>query len=84
MVAAIEYTKTYPKDDKIPALTTFMYNLEENKTSILATVQGGGGNRNQTRTNNEGRDSKKSYVEGINNLESWRVKKSKENITRNG
>ena len=53
---------------------------------ILATAQGGGGNRTQTpnNTKNKGRDPKKVYVEGLNNIESWRVNKSKGNINRDG
>ena len=33
---------------------------------------------------NKGRDPSKSYVEGIKNIESWRVNKSKDKITRYG
>ena len=53
---------------------------------VLATAQVGGGNRNHTRnnTNNKGRDPNKSFVEGLNNIESWRVNKSKDKIARNG
>ena len=43
------YTKTYPKDAKILALTTCLTKLY--KTSLLTTVKRGGGNTNQTRTN---------------------------------
>ena len=59
-----------------------MSKLKKNKTSILATVQVGGGNITQTCTKNKVRDPNNSYVGGLNDLESWRVKKSKENITR--
>ena len=81
MVSARERTKTVPKDDKIIALITCLTKLENTKTSVLATVQGGGGgNRTQTRTNTKVRDPNNSYVEVINNIESWRVRKSKDKI----
>ena len=46
----------------------------------------GGCNRTQTRnnTNNKGSDPNNIYVERLNNIESWRVKKSKDKITRYG
>ena len=46
MLAANEWTKTDPKDAKILALTTSLSKLEKNKTSVLETTQGVGGNRN--------------------------------------
>ena len=61
-----------------------MSKLEGNKTSILVTAQEGGGNRTQTCTNTKGSDPNKIYVGGLNNIESWRVNKSKDNITRYG
>ena len=54
--------------------------LSSRKKSILATVQGWGGNRTHNRTTTKGRDPNKSYVEGLNNIESWRVKKSEEKL----
>ena len=53
-------------------------------TSILATVQGGGSNRTHNLTNTKVRYPKNIYVEGINNIESWTFKKSKDKITRYG
>ena len=61
-----------PKDDKITALTTRLFKLDK-KTLVLEKVQVGGGNRTQTRINTKARDPKKSYAEGLHNLESWRV-----------
>ena len=58
-----------------------MSKLEGNKTSVLVTFQGGGGNTAHTCTNNKGRDPNKSYVEGLNNIESWRVHKLKDYIS---
>ena len=49
MVESKEWTKTDPKDAKIIALKTRLSMLEK-KTSVLTTVQGGGGNITQTRT----------------------------------
>ena len=83
MISEQEWTKADHKDAKIFTLTTSLYRLEK-KSSVLATVQGGGGNITQTRTNSYGRDPNMSYIEGINNLEYWRVKKSRENIIRYG
>ena len=60
-----------------------MYKLEK-KTSVLVTVQGGGGNRTHTRTKNKGRNINKSYAEGLNNIESWIFKTSKDKITIDG
>ena len=37
-----------------------------------------------TTTNTKGMDPNKSYAEGINSIESWRVNKSKDKITRDG
>ena len=61
-----------------------MSKLEGNKTSVLVTFQGGGGNITHTCTNNKGRDPNKIYVEGLNTLEYRRVNKSKDNIIRYG
>ena len=47
MVAAKEWTKRYPKDDKIISLTTFLSKWYKEKTIILATVQGGEANKTQ-------------------------------------
>ena len=74
-ITSKELTKTDTKDDKILALTTRLYKLQKNKTSVIARVKGGGYNINQNRTNTNLRDPKNSYVEVLNNLESWRVKK---------
>ena len=54
------------------------------KASVLATAQGEEGNITQNRTNNKGRYHNKSYVDGLNNIESWKLKKSKYNITTHG
>ena len=51
MVAEKEWTKTYPKDDKIIALTTRLYQLDKDKTYVLEIVQGGLCNRTQTLKN---------------------------------
>ena len=75
MVAAKELTKKYTKDAKIIVITTSLSKLEKNKTYVLATIKEGGENINLTWTNTKGRDPKKSYVERLNNLESWRVNK---------
>ena len=83
MVAAKEWTNTDPKDAKVLALTTRISKLKR-KNSVLETFQGGGCNRTHTRTNTKGRYQNKINVERLNNLESWHVKKSKENITRDG
>ena len=53
-------------------------------SSVLEKVQGGGGNRNQTPANNKVSYLNKSYVEGLNNIESCRVNKSKNKIIRYG
>ena len=74
MVATKELTKIDPKDDRILALTTCLTKLEKDRTYVLAIVTVGGGNRTHTRTNIKGRDPNKSYVEVINNIESWMVK----------
>ena len=71
MVAAKEWTKTDPKDDKIIVLTTRLSKLEKDKTSVLATVQVGRANITQTRTKIKRRDPNKSYAEGLANIESW-------------
>ena len=84
MVAAKEWNKTNTKDDKCFSLTTCLSKLEKNENSVLATVQGGGSNRTQTCTNTKGRDPNKSCVEGLNNIEYWRVRKSKDKITTHG
>ena len=68
MVAAKKWTKTDPKDSQILALTTRLTKLDKTKTSVLATVQEGGVNTTQTRTNTKERDPNTSYVEGINNI----------------
>ena len=81
MVASKYWTKTDPKDDKTFAPTTLVYKLHKNKTSFLY-VQIFGDNRTLTRINTKGRDPIHSYVEGLTNIESWCVKKSQENITR--
>ena len=83
MLTSKEWTKTDPKDAKIIALTTCLSKLDKN-TSDFVTVQGGGGNITQTQTNTKGRYPKKSYAEGLKNLESWRVKTSKDKITMDG
>ena len=70
-------------DAKILALTNSLSKLEK-KTSILETFQIGGVNRTQICTNNKVRDPNKSYVEELNNIESWIVNKSKDHITRDG
>ena len=59
-----------------------MYRLKKNELSVLTKVQGVGCNRTQNRTNTKGGDPNKSYVEGINNIESCIFKKSKDKITR--
>ena len=84
MVSSKEWTKTDPNDAKTILLTTHLYKLDKEKNSVLATVQGVGGNRTQILTKTKGRDPNKSYVEGINNIEPWRVKKSKDKVTRDG
>ena len=84
MVASKEWTKKYIKDAKIITLTTRLYKLDKIKTSVLVTVQGEGGNKTQNRTNTKGRDPNKIYVQLINNIQSCRVNKSKDNITRYG
>ena len=82
MVISQEWNKTDIKDAKIITLKNCLSKLEGNKTSILVTAQGGGGNRTQTCTNTKGSNPNKIYVGGLNNIESWRVNKSKDNITR--
>ena len=67
MVAAKYWTKKEIKDAKIIVLTTRLYKLQK-KTSILETVQGGGGNITQTRANTKGREPNMIYVEGLNNI----------------
>ena len=84
MVASKEQNKTDPKDGKIITLTNHLSKLKEKNTSVLVTFQRGGGNTTQTHTNNIVKETKNSYVEGLNNLESWRVNKSKDDITRDG
>ena len=64
---AKELTKKDTKDAKILALTTHLSKLDKSKTSILETVQGGGGNINVTRINTKGRDLNKISSEGLNN-----------------
>ena len=83
LVVAKDWTKTDPKDGKFIALTTYLYNIYR-KTYAITTVQGGVVNITQTCTNTNGRDPNKSYIEGINNIESWIVNKSKNNIARDG
>ena len=78
MVSEKEWTKTDHKYAEIIALTTCLSKLEKNKTSILATVKGGGGNITQTHINTKRRYPNKSYVEGLKNIESWRFNKPKE------
>ena len=82
MEATKEWTNTDPKDAKVHALITWMYKLEKQKFPQI--IQGGGGNITQTltNTNNNGRDTNKSYFEGLNNIESWRVEKSRDKIAR--
>ena len=77
-------TKIDPNDAKVIALTTLLSKLEKKNAYVIATVQSFGVNRTQTLTNTKGRDPNKSSFEEINNLEYWRVKKSKDNITRDG
>ena len=55
MVVSKGWNKTDINDGKIITLTTHLSKLERNKTSILVTFQGGGGNRTQTFTNTIGR-----------------------------
>ena len=81
-VAAKEWTNTYHNYAKILALPTCLSKVYKNKTSVLSTFQGGGCNITQTCTNIKVSESNKSYAEGLNDLESWRVNKSKKNITR--
>ena len=61
-----------------------MYKLDKDRTSILETCQGGGENITQTFNNTKRRKPKKMYVEGLANLESWLINKSKDKITRDG
>ena len=75
MVVPKKWAKTDPRDAKITALTTCLYKLEQNKTYVLEKVQRGGGNRSQARINKKGRGAKKSFVEGLNNIESCRFNK---------
>ena len=86
MAAAKYWTKIDPKDAKIILPTNYLSKLDENQTSVLATFQEGGGNINQTHTNTNTkvRHPNKSYVEGLNRIESCRVTKSKDNVTRDG
>ena len=56
----------------------------QKKTSVFAIVQGGGGNIKQTPIKTKLRDLNESYAQVLNNIESWRVNKSQENITRYG
>ena len=65
MVTSKECTKKYPKGAKIIDLTTSSSYLDKDKTSVLETVQRGGVKITQTRTNTKGRDTNKSYVEGL-------------------
>ena len=81
MVPAKEWTNTDSKDAKILALTTCLSKFDI-KTSILASVQRGRGNRPHTCTNTKGREPNQSYVEELNNIVSWRFNKSKDMITR--
>ena len=82
MVAAKYWTNTYPKDAEIITLPTRLSKLE--KKYFLETDQLGGVNvtYNRNNTNNNRRNPNKIYVEEINNIESWRVNKSKDEITR--
>ena len=57
------------------ALTTHLSKLEKNKTSALEKFQGVRGKKTQTHTTTKGMDPKECYVEGLNNLEYWRVNK---------
>ena len=84
MVSEQEWTNTDSKDSKIIALENRVSKLDKNKTPVLATVQGGEGNINQTHTNTKGRETNKSYVEGLKNLEYCKVNKLKDKITRYG
>ena len=84
LVAAKKRPQKKPKNAKILSLTTRLSKQEKNKNSVLATVKGGGGNITHTRTNTKVSYPNKSYVEVLNNLESCRVNKSKDNITRDG
>ena len=78
IVASKKWTKTYPKDANIIALTTRMYRLEKTQTYVLAKFQRGGDNITYTRKNTEKREPRKSYVERMNLLESWRFNISKD------
>ena len=84
MVASKELTKTDPKYDKIPVLPTCMYKLYKEKNSVIVTVQVRGCNRTYIPTNNKLSYPRKSYVEGLASLGYWRIRKSKDNITRYG
>ena len=82
MVAAKEWTKTDPTNDKTIALTISLSMLE--KKSVFATVQGGGGNITQTHIKTKVRDPNKIYFKILNNIEYRRANKQKENSTRDG
>ena len=69
--------KDIPNYEKIISITTYQYNSEKDKTSVIETLQGGE-NITQTHTNTKGRDPDTGYVEVISNLEYCRIKKSKE------
>ena len=75
--------KIDPKDAKTLALETNLSKLEENKTSVLATVQVVGGNRTQTHTTTDTkvRYPSKSYAEEPNNLEYWIVENQSTRIS---
>ena len=62
--------RNIPRMLKTLALSTSMYKLHKSKTSVLATIQGGGVKITHTIAKNQVRDPNKSYVEGLNNIES--------------
>ena len=67
MLAEKQWTKTDPKYSK--SLHYQLVCLSYIKqTSVLETVQEGGGNITQTRTTTKGRDPNKNYVEVLNNI----------------
>ena len=68
-VATKERTKIDPKAAKMLTLTTCLSKLYKNKTSVLAIVKGGGGNKTQICTSTKRRDPNNTYVEGLKNIE---------------
>ena len=65
------------------ALTTCLSKLEKDNFLVLATVQGGGVNRTRYERTLMGEGGgNKNYVKGLNNLESYRINRSKDKMTR--